>query len=41
MNIPQHYPQREKSVRTLTSDNLEQACAARGRENQPHLQNKE
>ena len=30
MNMPQHYSQREKSVRTLTSDNSEQACAARG-----------
>ena len=27
MNMPQHYPQREKSARNLTSDNIEQACA--------------
>ena len=26
MNIPQHYPKRKKSVRTLTSDNHDQAA---------------
>ena len=30
MNMPQHYPQREKSVRTLTRDHFEQACVVWG-----------
>ena len=32
MNMPQHYPQKEKSARTLTNDNSEQTCVARGEE---------
>ena len=31
MNMPQHYPQREKSARTLTSDHIEQTCAVQGK----------
>ena len=31
MNMPQHYPQRKKSVRSLTSDNPVQACATQGK----------
>ena len=31
MNMPQHYPQKEKFARTLTRGNFEQACVARGK----------
>ena len=39
MHMLQPYSQKEKSGRTLTSDNPVQTCAARGKENQPHHQN--
>ena len=35
MNMPQHYPQREKSVRTLTRDHFEQACIVWGEKVRP------
>ena len=40
MNMPPHYPQKEKSVRTLTTIiPCKAIAAARGRENRHHPQN--